>query len=57
MGGLSGLEHRREIIEGPLTAKGAQAVIISNQRAESIPEKKIILLPGVKIAPVASSML
>lgn len=44
-------------MEGPLTAQGAQVVIISNQRAESIPERKIIQLAGVKIAPLESSML
>lgn len=50
-------EHHREIIESPLTAKGDQVVIICNQRAESTPERKVIHLPGVKIAPLASSML
>lgn len=56
-GGLSGLEHRGEIIEGLLTAKGVQVAIISNQRAESAPERKIILLAGVKIASLARSVL
>lgn len=50
-GGLSGLKHHGEIIEGPLTA------IISNQRAGSTLERKIILLAGVKIALLASSVL
>lgn len=51
------MEHHGEIIEGPLTAKGVQVAIISNQRAESTPERKIILLAGVKIALLASSVL
>ena len=51
------MEHHGEIIEGPLTAKGVQVAIISNQRAESTPERKIILLAGVKIALLARSVL
>lgn len=51
------MEHHGEIIEGPLTAMGVQVAIISNQRAGSTPERKIILLADVKIALLASSVL
>lgn len=40
-----------------MTAKGVQVAIISNHRAEHTPERKIILLAGVKIALLASSVL
>lgn len=51
------MEHPGEIIEGLLTAGGVQAAIISTRRAESTPERKIMLLAGVKIALLASSVL
>lgn len=56
-GGLSGLEHQGEIIEGLLTAEEVQVAIISNQRAETRLEIKIISLAGAKTTRLASSVL